>query len=801
MFCDLQGSTALSQQLDPEELRDVIRGYQEVCAGAVGRLDGHIAKYLGDGLLVYFGYPQAHEDDPQRAVRAGLAILQDMTPLNARLKSEKDLELTVRIGIHTGSVVAGEMGGGDTLEELAILGEMPNIAARIEGAALPNSVVVSDITANLIRGFFIYETLGPHELKGISEPVELFRVLEESGAQSRFDVAFASQLTPMVGREQEVGLLMDRWEQVEEGFGQVVLVTGEAGIGKSRLLEGINDRLDQRPHFQQYYRCSPYHQNSAFYPMIAFLERWLRFKQEDSPKERLSRIEEGLEDYGVQTSETVAMMAGLLSVPLDDRYPSLEFSPQVERQKTVQVALRLLTKAAVRQPVLVVWEDIHWADPSSLEFLELLIEQAATARILVMLTFRPEFVPLWGHRDHLTRISLTRLPRWLATDMMTRLTGGKALPEEVVNQIATKSDGVPLFVEELTQMVIESDLLREVEGHYELNGPLTALAIPMTLQDSLTSRLDNLSSGRETAQLAAVLGREFDFHLIQAVSSLDPDTLSQHLQHLVSNDFLYQSGVPPESSYIFRHALIQDAAYHFLLISRRQQSHQQVAEILEQRYADTGETRPELVAHHLGLAGSNLRAASYWLLAGERAQAAYAHKEALSHFELGLMARGIAVSGTQPVPDDETAALLVGLGSTQPVIEGRSKLLESVDILGRSFDYYVEVGQSDLAVSIALMPFPLAIGLRFGVASLIKRALELISPNSRDEGPLLAQYPRFVCSEDNDYETAQNAYTRAIEIAQRTNDIDLEIRALSNAAMVDIFQGKFWDSVEKVPVA
>ena len=454
MFCDLQGSTALSQQLDPEELRDAIRGYQEVCAGAVGRLDGHIAKYLGDGLLVYFGYPQAHEDDPQRTVRAGLAILQDMTPLNARLKSEKDLELTVRIGIHTGSVVAGEMGGGDTLEELAIVGETPNIAARIEGAALPNSVVVSDITANLIRGFFIYETLGPHELKGISEPVELFRVLEESGAQSRFDVAFASQLTPMVGREQEVGLLMDRWEQVEEGFGQVVLVTGEAGIGKSRLLEGINDRLDQRPHFQQYYRCSPYHQNSAFYPMIAFLERWLRFKQEDSPKERLSRIEEGLEDYGVQTSETVAMMAGLLSVPLDDRYPSLEFSPHVERQKTVQVALRLLTKAAVRQPVLVVWEDIHWADPSSLEFLELLIEQAATARILVMLTFRPEFVPLWGHRDHLTQISLTRLPRWLATDMMTRLTGGKALPEEVVNQIATKSDGVPLFVEELTQTVI-----------------------------------------------------------------------------------------------------------------------------------------------------------------------------------------------------------------------------------------------------------------------------------------------------------------------------------------------------------
>ena len=533
MFCDLQGSTALSQQLDPEQLRDVIRGYQEVCAGAVGRFEGHIAKYLGDGLLVYFGYPQAHEDDPQRAVRAGLAILQDMDPLNARLKSDRDLELTVRIGVHTGLVVAGEMGAGDTLEELAIVGETPNIAARIEGAALPNSVVVSNITAGLVQGFFRYVALGPHELKGISEPVELFRVLEESGAQTRFDVAVSTHLTPLVGREQEVGLLVDRWEQAEEGLGQVVLISGEAGIGKSRLLQGINDRLEGRAYLRQEYRCSPYHQNSALYPVIEFLERWMNLRREDSPEERLGKIERRLSDYPVQLMDSVPLIAELLSVQMDDRYPPLDLSPELHRRRTLELLVLLVVEAASEQPVLAVFEDLHWADPTTLEMLGLLVNQASTANVLFIFTFRPEFTPPWGSRSHVTQITLNRLPQRLAAEMLVRLTGGKELPDEVSTQIASKSDGVPLFVEELTRMVLESDLLDEEDDRYVLKAPLNALAIPSTLQDSLTARLDNLNLGRESVQLASVLGREFDLGLIEALSPLDAAALAQDLEHLV----------------------------------------------------------------------------------------------------------------------------------------------------------------------------------------------------------------------------------------------------------------------------
>lgn len=636
MFCDLQGSTALSQQLDPEELRDVIRSYQEVCAGAVARFEGHIAKYLGDGLLIYFGYPQAHEDDPQRAVRAGLAILEDMGALNTRLEADKNLELAVRIGVHTGLVVAGEMGGGDTVESLAIVGETPNIAARLQEAAESNSVVISNITANLVQGFFLFESLGFHELKGISEPMELCQVVSESGAQTRFDVAVSAQLTPLVGRDQEVGLLLDRWEQVEEGLGQVVLVSGEAGIGKSRLLEGINERLAETPHFRQVYRCSPYQQNSALHPMIEFLRHWLGFSQEDSSGERLSKIQRALEDYSFQTTEAVTLLAGMLSVPLDDRYPPLNFSPQLQRQKSLELALGLMMETAAKRPVLAVFEDLHWADPTTLEFLGLLVDQAPTARVLAMFTFRPEFTPPWGSRAHLTQITLNRLPRRLATDMMARLTSGKEIPEEVLSQIATKSDGVPLFVEELTRMVIESGLLREVDGRYELSGPLPALAIPSTLQDSLTARLDRLSSVRESVQLEAVLGREFSYELIRAVSPVDDVTLVQHLEQLASSEFLYQRGVLPESSYIFKHALIQDAAYNSLLISRRQQYHQQVAQVYEERFPETVETQPELVAHHFTEAGLNQQAVTYWQQAGQIAISRSAIIEAVNHLSAGL---------------------------------------------------------------------------------------------------------------------------------------------------------------------
>ena len=691
MFCDLQGSTALSQQLDPEVLRDVIRSYQEVCAGAVARFEGHIAKYLGDGLLIYFGYPQAHEDDPQRSIRTGLAILEDMLVLNTRLRRDNDLELTVRIGVHTGLVVAGEMGGGDTLESLAIVGETPNIAARLEGAAEPNTVVISDVTAKLVQGLFLCNSMGIHELKGISQPMELFRVIEESSAQTRFDVAASTQLTPLVGRDQEVGLVMDRWEQVEEGQGQVVLVSGEAGIGKSRLLQGIYDGLESRPHWLVVNRCSPYHQNSPLFPIIESLEHWLGFRKGASSGERLQLLERRLEDYSFQITESVPLFAGLLSVPLDDRYPQLNLSPQRQRQRTIELLVQLLEETVSQQPVLAVYEDLHWADPTTLEFLGLLVDQVATSKVMAIFTFRPEFTPPWGSRGHFTQITLNRLPQRLATDMMARLTGGKELPEEVVTQIAAKSDGVPLFVEELTQMVIESGLLYEVDGRYELSSPLTALAIPSTLQDSLTARLDRLGEVKEVVQLAAVLGREFVYQLIQAVYHRDEAPLADHLRQLVTGEFLYQQGVTPQASYVFKHALIRDAAYNSLLISRRQQYHQMVAQVYEESFPETVETQPELVAHHYTEAGLNQKAVTFWKTAGQRARQRSANVEAVNHLAKGLELLG-ALPET-PERDSQEVSLQTNLGQSLLQIKGWSSL-EVKEALGRASELINRIGEA-----------------------------------------------------------------------------------------------------------
>ena len=791
MFCDLQGSTALSQQLDPEVLRDVIRSYQEVCAGAVGRFEGHIAKYMGDGLLVYFGYPQAHEDDPQRAVRAGLAILQDMDPLNARLNAEKGFELTVRIGIHTGLVVAGEMGGGDTLEELAIVGETPNVAARIEGAALPNSVVVSNITASLIQGFFHYETLGPHELKGISEPVELFQVLEESGAQTRFEVAAAVKLTPLVGREQELGLLLDRWEQVEEGLGQVVLVSGEAGIGKSRLIDALGERLAEKAHIRWHLRCSAYHQTSTLHPLKEFLEIRLGFERDDSSEEKLAKLEDVL-----AISEEAPLLASLLSLPVDGRYRPLQLSPEGQKERTKEILAELLMETDTGQPVLLVVEDLHWADPTTLEFLTFLVDQAPTTKLLALLSFRPEFTQPWGSRAHLSQISLNRLPRRLANDMLTALTGGKEFPEEIVTQIANKSDGVPLFVEELTQMVIESGLLDEEDGRYVLNRPLTSLAIPSTLQDSLTARLDRLSSAKESLQLGAVLGREFSNDLIRAVSTEDDNALGQHLEQLVTAEFLYQHGMPPEANYTFKHALVQDAAYNSLLISRRQQYHQQTANVLEKRFADMIDAQPELLAHHYFEAGLMEKAVFYWSRAGEQSSSRYAWAEALAHYQKALSVKNVEATGSAPAEDSETAALLFGLGRVQVSALGRRDLDTAFATLNRAFNYYFAANDVTNAVRVAEFPMQSLPGHRLAM-ELMNKALELVPPKSPEAGRLLSKYGLVLGLEEGDYPGAVEAFDGAMSIAQCSGDRALEIRTLAYYLTVDFWHRRFKETVEK----
>ncbi len=662
MFCDLVGSTALSTQLDPEELREVIQAYRETCATVIRRFEGHLAKYIGDGLLVYFGYPQAHEDDAQRAVRVGLGIIAALqrkvpSPLAGEGQGEgakmsavdtphpnlppqggKELRtLQVRIGIHTGLVVAGEMGVGDQPEPLAIVGETPNLAARLQqDIAQPNTVVISAATHRLVEGYFTYRDLGAQTLKGISTPVLVYQVLGESGMQSRFEVATTTGLTPLVGREQEIGLLLERWGQVKERMGQVVLLSGEAGIGKSRLVQVLTERVAGESHARIECRCSPYYQNSALYPVIDHLQRLLQLRREDVPEQKLDKLERTLEQYGFSLSEVVPLFASLLSLPLPERYAPLSLTPQKQKQKALEALLTWLLKEAEKQPVRFVMEDLHWVDPSTLEFLGLLIDQAPTARLYILLTFRPEFSPPWASHSHLTQITLNRLVRRQAEVMIEKLVGGKPLPAEVIQQVITKTDGVPLFVEELTKTVLESGLLREAEGRYELTGPLPPLAIPMTLQDSLMARLDRLAGVREVVQLGATLGREFTYELLRAVSPLDEATLQRELARLVEAELLYQRGLPPQATYLFKHALIQDAAYQSLLKSTRQQYHQQIAQVLEERFAETREIHPELLAHHYTEAGLREQAIIYWQRAGQRAVARSANNEAISHLTKGL---------------------------------------------------------------------------------------------------------------------------------------------------------------------
>jgi predicted ATPase/class 3 adenylate cyclase len=635
MFCDLVESTALATQLDPEDLREVVRAYQESAAAVIQNFDGHIAQYLGDGLLVYFGYPQAHEDDARRAVRTGLGIVEALGALNARLAQHKEIQLAVRIGIHTGLVVVGEMGSGSRQEQLA-LGETPNVSARLQGLAAPDTVVISPATFRLVRGYFTFQDLGAHPLKGLAAPLQAYRILGESAAQSRLDATGATGLTPLVGRDSEVALLLERWTQSQDGAGQVVLLRGEAGIGKSRLVEVLRERVRSAGATRIVFRCSPYHQHSALYPVIDHLQRFLQWQRDETPEAKFDTLERVLRTYRLPLEEVLPLFAALLSVPVPERYPPLNLTPQRQRQKTHEALVAWLLEEAERQPVLAVWEDLHWADPSTLEILSLLLDQVATARMLTLLTCRSEFRPPWATHAPVTQVTLNRLGRAQVEAMLPSLTGEKTLPTEVVEQVIAKTDGVPLFVEELVKMILESGLVREQAGRYVLTGPLPPLAIPSTLHDSLMARLDRLATTRELVQLGAVLGREFAYDLLQAVASMDETTLQQGLARLVEAELVYQRGLPPRSRYLFKHALIQDTAYQSLLKSTRQQYHQRIAQVLEAQFPDTVLLQPELVAHHYTEAGLSAQAVRYWQQAGQRAHERSAHVEAIGHLTKGL---------------------------------------------------------------------------------------------------------------------------------------------------------------------
>ena len=547
------------------------------------------------------------------------------------------MQLAVRLGVHTGLVVVGDMGSGTRQEQLA-LGETPNLAARLQNLATSNTLVISTATFQLLGGFFACQPLGTRPVKGLAQPLAVYRVLYESMARSRLEAAGSTGLTPLVGREQEIGLLQERWAQVKDGLGQVVLLSGEAGIGKSRLVQVLTEQAAAEPQaWLTPCRCSPYYQNTALYPWIELLERVaLHFEREESPAQKLSKLEGFLVQYGLPLPEAVPLFATLLSLPLPAEYAPLLLSPEQQKQRTLQALLTILLRIAVQQPVLFVMEDLHWVDPSTLELLSLLVDQGPTARILTLLTFRPDFHPPWPGRAHLTQVTVNRLPRHQAVEVIRQVAHGKALPPEVVAQIVAKTDGVPLFVEELTKMVLDSGLLQEWDDGYALTGSLPALAIPATLHDSLMARLDHLATAKGLAQLGATLGREFAYALLRAVSPWDEETLHQGLHQLVEAEIVYQRGVPPQATYIFKHALIQDAAYQSLLRSTRQQYHQRIAQVLEAHFPETTETQPELLAHHYTEAGLTEPAIAYWQQAGERASNRSAYLEAISHFTTGI---------------------------------------------------------------------------------------------------------------------------------------------------------------------
>jgi class 3 adenylate cyclase/predicted ATPase len=630
MFCDLVGSTALSARLDPEDLRAVIAAYYREVAAVVRRFGGLVARHNGDGALIYFGYPAAHEDDAQRAVRAGLALIVAIRGL----KPCSDIALDARIGIATGLVVIEMAGEGDGRRWTA-LGETPNLAARLQTLAEPGTVVIASSTYRLTGILFECRSLGLQDIKGFDLPVTVWQVLRLGDVESRL-MAQQGARAPVVGRIEEIEQLMRRWEQAKAGEGRVVLISGEAGIGKSRLARALEERIGNEPHHRLYYFGSALYQDSAFFPIIGQLEHAAGIRREDSGETRLDKLEALLQPHSTDPRQEVALFAELLAIDGGDRYPPLRLSPRIRMERTLTALTSQLASLSAQRPMLMIFEDAHWIDPSSHEAFAQAIEQLPTLPVLLILTARPEFQPDWVGLPHVTLQPLNRLNRRERILMIEQLTNGKPLPAEVMEQIVERADGVPLFVEELTQTVVESGLLREGADRYVLYGPLPPLAIPTTLQASLLARLDRLGAPREIAQEAAAIGRDFPYELLAAVSGRNETELAMGLDQLVASGLMQQRGVIPAASFSFKHALMQDAAYSTLVRTRRQALHGRIAEQYEQHFSDIIETRPELLAHHLAQAGFAERSIGFWLKAARVAIGRGATAETVAQLHRGL---------------------------------------------------------------------------------------------------------------------------------------------------------------------
>ncbi len=632
LFADLVGSTALAELLDPEDMRDVLTAYQNTVAGEVTRYAGHVAKYMGDGVLAYFGWPQAHEDDAERAVRAGLAVTRAL----AGRKTPEGQAVEARIGIATGLVVVGDLVGEGAAQEEAVVGETPNLAARLQAVASAGEVVIAPGTRRLLGELFDLVDLGERPLKGLGRPVRAWRVLGESVAEGRFEALHTSGLTPLIGRQEELDLLLRRWQQAKEGEGQVLLLSGEAGIGKSRIIQALHERLAGEPHTRLRYFCSPYHVNSALYPVLGQLERAADFQRNDSSDAKLRKLDLLLGRGGGNASRAVPLIAALLSIPTEDRFPPLDLTPEQLKTQWFEEFLNQLDGLARERPVLQIVEDGHWIDPTSSELFELVVARIQSLPVLLVITFRPDFPPPWTGYDNVTSLTLNRLGRRQGAAVIERIAGEKALPDEVLDQILAKSDGMPLFIEELTRTVLESGLLQDAGDRYVLSGPLPPLAIPASLQDTLMARLDRLAVVKDVAQLASAIGRTFNGELLASVSTLDEAALADALEKLIESGLLHRFGVGLSATYEFKHALVQDTAYQSLLTSTRQAYHKRIAQTLEESFSETAATQPELLAFHYSEAQLIKPAVRYWQEAAQRAKERSANIEAVAHGTRGL---------------------------------------------------------------------------------------------------------------------------------------------------------------------
>lgn len=629
MFCDLVGSTALSQQLDPEDLRELMRRYQDAVAGAVTRYGGHVAKYLGDGVLAYFGWPQAYEDQAERAVRAGL----DAVTAVAAVRTADDRALAARAGIASGEVVVGDLVSDTSKDVDAVSGETPNLAARLQAVAEPGQVIVGDMTRGLIGQAFQLSSLPPQRLKGFDEPVPAWLVTGAAAAETRFEAAQARDLLPFVGRQGELNMLLDRWQMAQGGEGQVVMVSGEAGIGKSRLVQAFYDRIAGQPHLRLRYQCAPYHANSAYYPIIRQLEHAADLTPVDSAGEKLDKLEALLGQTGDEGTVTVPLIASLLSIPFEERFGIDELDPQQRKQRTEAAIIGQLLALARRSPVLIEFEDLHWADPTTKELLEQVVARIADVPVMYVITHRPEFTAPWLEHHHVTQLPVRRLSQSQVEEMirmqveeMVRKAGGAALPGDKMAHIVSHADGVPLYIEELTHTIVGADV------------KVVGAEVPASLQASLTARLDQLGAAKRTAEVAAVIGREVPHDLLAAVSHKPEEELHGDLEALLSSGVMLRNERGGETTYLFKHALIQDSAYQMLLRARRQEIHRDIAAALEDQFPKRAESEPELLAYHFDAGQDPERAAQLWLTAGRRSLGRSAVAEAFVQAERGLAA-------------------------------------------------------------------------------------------------------------------------------------------------------------------